>query len=106
VPPMYARSMTYGVTWAVVGTTSVAARIAPKRAFTKLDLPALTCPKISNRSGSEVAARASATVSAVSDERGGGVVASNRCVSNNFRSEEHTSELQSRSDLVCRLLLE
>src|SRR2546428_13976872 len=25
---------------------------------------------------------------------------------NNFRSEEHTSELQSRSDLVCRLLLE
>src|SRR2546428_8349025 len=26
--------------------------------------------------------------------------------SNLFRSEEHTSELQSRSDLVCRLLLE
>src|SRR2546428_3748646 len=25
---------------------------------------------------------------------------------NNIRSEEHTSELQSRSDLVCRLLLE
>ena len=25
---------------------------------------------------------------------------------NNERSEEHTSELQSRSDLVCRLLLE
>src|SRR2546421_2952289 len=25
---------------------------------------------------------------------------------NRFRSEEHTSELQSRSDLVCRLLLE
>src|SRR2546428_1960510 len=25
---------------------------------------------------------------------------------NNMRSEEHTSELQSRSDLVCRLLLE
>src|SRR2546421_8717206 len=25
---------------------------------------------------------------------------------NEFRSEEHTSELQSRSDLVCRLLLE
>src|SRR2546421_5872237 len=29
-------------------------------------------------------------------------VASGRCA----RSEEHTSELQSRSDLVCRLLLE
>src|SRR5206468_10997231 len=30
------------------------------------------------------------------------------CVSrgSTFRSEEHTSELQSRSDLVCRLLLE
>src|SRR2546421_12927398 len=26
--------------------------------------------------------------------------------SGGFRSEEHTSELQSRSDLVCRLLLE
>src|SRR5206468_9629784 len=25
---------------------------------------------------------------------------------NGFRSEEHTSELQSRSDIVCRLLLE
>src|SRR5688572_31053703 len=27
-------------------------------------------------------------------------------VSNNVRSEEHTSELQSQSNLVCRLLLE
>src|SRR5438874_3730480 len=27
-------------------------------------------------------------------------------VSKHFRSEEHTSELQSRRDLVCRLLLE
>src|SRR2546421_5263793 len=27
-------------------------------------------------------------------------------VEQTFRSEEHTSELQSRSDLVCRLLLE
>src|SRR5260221_8908190 len=29
-----------------------------------------------------------------------------RCVSRTVRSEEHTSELQSHSDLVCRLLLE
>ena len=29
-----------------------------------------------------------------------------RTVFTNMRSEEHTSELQSRSDLVCRLLLE
>src|SRR5438132_14138998 len=28
------------------------------------------------------------------------------CQSNRSRSEEHTSELQSHSDLVCRLLLE
>src|SRR3989440_1715571 len=29
-----------------------------------------------------------------------------QCVRRSRRSEEHTSELQSRSDLVCRLLLE
>src|SRR5260221_9360220 len=29
-----------------------------------------------------------------------------RCVIRTYRSEEHTSELQSHSDLVCRLLLE
>src|SRR2546428_8612478 len=29
-----------------------------------------------------------------------------RCILRGDRSEEHTSELQSRSDLVCRLLLE
>src|SRR5699024_12188816 len=29
-----------------------------------------------------------------------------KAVSDEFRSEEHTSELQSRFDLVCRLLLE
>src|SRR5438034_2673040 len=29
-----------------------------------------------------------------------------QCGSSNIRSEEHTSELQSHSDLVCRLLLE
>src|SRR5690349_23692269 len=32
--------------------------------------------------------------------------ASNRPISLSTRSEEHTSELQSRRDLVCRLLLE
>src|SRR5438034_2857492 len=34
------------------------------------------------------------------------VCAITRSVSSAFRSEEHTSELQSHSDLVCRLLLE
>src|SRR5206468_5463771 len=33
-------------------------------------------------------------------------VAADRAAVENARSEEHTSELQSRSDLVCRLLLE
>src|SRR3989440_4569413 len=33
-------------------------------------------------------------------------VVSDQTVTQNNRSEEHTSELQSRSDLVCRLLLE
>src|SRR5690349_22573225 len=32
--------------------------------------------------------------------------APHRCALSVFRSEEHTSELQSRRDLVCRLLLE
>src|SRR5699024_11239701 len=37
-----------------------------------------------------------------------GIELSNYCMPANFvqRSEEHTSELQSRFDLVCRLLLE
>src|SRR5947207_6204427 len=38
--------------------------------------------------------------STVFDDRG------RRSAENRFRSEEHTSELQSHSDLVCRLLLE
>src|SRR2546421_6921153 len=37
-------------------------------------------------------------------ERGAGCGTLRRTVG--YRSEEHTSELQSRSDLVCRLLLE
>src|SRR5699024_12684262 len=42
---------------------------------------------------------------------GGGDLCGVRCVGNDgrvgkLRSEEHTSELQSRFDLVCRLLLE
>src|SRR2546430_9130440 len=34
------------------------------------------------------------------------VTASRKCKDGNMRSEEHTSELQSQSNLVCRLLLE
>src|SRR5690625_5552121 len=32
--------------------------------------------------------------------------AANRAIAGRYRSEEHTSELQSRGQLVCRLLLE
>src|SRR5260221_1459467 len=38
--------------------------------------------------------------------RVGDIVTTNFGLQNRFRSEEHTSELQSHSDLVCRLLLE
>src|SRR2546428_9233128 len=40
------------------------------------------------------------------DRDGGGGRAARRVRLPHQRSEEHTSELQSRSDLVCRLLLE
>src|SRR2546428_9086753 len=40
------------------------------------------------------------------DEPGIGQQHHRRRVDDDVRSEEHTSELQSRSDLVCRLLLE
>src|SRR5438132_8144679 len=45
----------------------------------------------------------------ISNPRGGtaaGPAACESCVRSASRSEEHTSELQSHSDLVCRLLLE
>src|SRR2546430_6334965 len=38
--------------------------------------------------------------------RGGAGTAEASCISPTVRSEEHTSELQSQSNLVCRLLLE
>src|SRR2546428_9339625 len=44
-----------------------------------------------------------ANIGAVQLSRG---VGEQRDVRREWRSEEHTSELQSRSDLVCRLLLE
>src|SRR3712207_8015653 len=37
---------------------------------------------------------------------GSGMCEPNRCATGQARSEEHTSELQSRQYLVCRLLLE
>src|SRR5699024_12079803 len=40
------------------------------------------------------------------DPRGGGDIVHRRGLEAQTRSEEHTSELQSRFDLVCRLLLE
>src|SRR2546430_17487483 len=43
---------------------------------------------------------------AADEGRRGGVVAAERRRRGHARSEEHTSELQSQSNLVCRLLLE
>src|SRR2546430_12749334 len=40
------------------------------------------------------------------EDRGLGVETSQSRLRGNWRSEEHTSELQSQSNLVCRLLLE
>src|SRR5207302_2602603 len=41
------------------------------------------------------------------EKKSAGATVSGRCgASSNIRSEEHTSELQSRENLVCRLLLE
>src|SRR5206468_11314383 len=53
--------------------------------------------------------RAATALPQILDRRAGrvvGHVARGRGVAHHQRSEEHTSELQSRSDLVCRLLLE
>src|SRR5438034_4394346 len=43
---------------------------------------------------------------AVSWSATGGTIDSSSAGKRHYRSEEHTSELQSHSDLVCRLLLE
>src|SRR5689334_23712791 len=42
----------------------------------------------------------------LSPRRAAGIPGARRCQSRGFRSEEHTSELQSQFHLVCRLLLE
>src|SRR2546421_11680009 len=55
-------------------------------------------------SGSGYAAEGLAGPGGGDEPRAGGIVRARPGVDR--RSEEHTSELQSRSDLVCRLLLE
>src|SRR5699024_11277055 len=54
----------------------------------------------------ESAADASGNLDGLGVLAHGGLALGNRVVSVGARSEEHTSELQSRFDLVCRLLLE
>src|SRR5699024_12122782 len=48
----------------------------------------------------------SAMAVAIARQGGLGVIHKNMSIESQARSEEHTSELQSRFDLVCRLLLE
>src|SRR5207249_5274823 len=45
-------------------------------------------------------------VAIVTNAGGPGIMAADAAVRQGLRSEEHTSELQSRFDLVCRLLLD
>src|SRR5206468_8050511 len=59
----------------------------------------------STRSSSVLPARAGVATAGISD-RTSSRMRPNRSACVSRRSEEHTSELQSRSDLVCRLLLE
>src|SRR5438034_1621306 len=68
---------------------------APSPAVTATGFPSLIC-----------AASAGDTVRRMSSARGSAIWTSGWLASTDARSEEHTSELQSHSDLVCRLLLE
>src|SRR5688572_32093021 len=64
-----------------------------------------TCVRAASRTVVRVRQNAAGCLRARGNAPGVGAGAViNRCVSN--RSEEHTSELQSQSNLVCRLLLE
>src|SRR5207249_11325459 len=65
-------------------------------------------PRTSSACGSVVLARSDRLprVNSLSASRASRPRANSRVASDRFRSEEHTSELQSRFDLVCRLLLE
>src|SRR2546428_4503007 len=58
------------------------------------------------RSAVQIAGREPAAVEQALPERFPSLVRRRGCTRDGNRSEEHTSELQSRSDLVCRLLLE
>src|SRR2546430_5675855 len=60
----------------------------------------------SSRAGTPKASRRGSLLPALRsvEQRGGGT--KRRRMLRSFRSEEHTSELQSQSNLVCRLLLE
>src|SRR5436190_15680492 len=58
------------------------------------------------KSSCAVSSRASSHVASRNGSYQDGGVATRSRMSRSTRSEEHTSELQSHSDLVCRLLLE
>src|SRR5690606_40775123 len=59
------------------------------------------CPWLTAQLASDASCNAAALLSGQIDAN-----ASARAMSSALRSEEHTSELQSRENLVCRLLLE
>src|SRR3712207_8490059 len=72
--------------------------------FRSLDGPLAGIGRYPAHSGVFWGTRARAGVTAIQDNHDMGIVGSNLC--DQVRSEEHTSELQSRQYLVCRLLLE
>src|SRR5438034_8436204 len=97
------------------GTTSASSVAADARASTRARLPARLIAGRPRRRESATArprnARTSRTPSLAPSGRAGNgpgrrARASPRARRGRRRSEEHTSELQSHSDLVCRLLLE
>src|SRR2546427_7921979 len=86
----------------------------PLMELISVDLPTLGMPQISTRMGLAMPPRlgASSLQASISRRVGAGSEASSAMARVSLwalyqsRSEEHTSELQSQSNLVCRLLLE
>src|SRR5699024_11559558 len=97
----------------ITAETCIVAPVTTSTASTTAVTPATNAagPNVCRRHGpSRAIATISASIARISTARAstGGCVRhhGNKLARNEERSEEHTSELQSRFDLVCRLLLE
>src|SRR5437762_11435599 len=81
---------------------SCAEMVRPSGVFTLIGLCFGCCP----RPGCAIATRNAATVNLARRLPSRDIVIATPLIDSEFRSEEHTSELQSPMYLVCRLLLE